>query len=222
MASSRIPGFYKYSIQERLRVLYQKKYLTEQDYNKLRKGGSLMQSEDSDKMVENVIGVFGLPVGLGLNFLINGKDYVVPMAVEEPSIIAGVSSAAKIVREAGGFTSECKESILIGQIQIVGITNTAKTKHAILENKEEIINLANSLHPKMAARGGGAKDVQVRVIPSSSHHGDMVIVHLLVDTKNAMGANLVNSMCEGVASLIEKISNGKVFLRILSNLADRS
>lgn len=222
MASSRISGFYKYSIQERLRVLYQKKYLTEEDYNKLRKGGSLLQSEDSDKMVENVIGVFGLPVGLGLNFLINGKDYVVPMAVEEPSIIAGVSSAAKVVREAGGFTSESKESILIGQIQVVGITNTAKTKHAILENKEEIINLANSLHPKMAARGGGAKDVQVRVIPSSSHHGDMLIVHLLVDTKDAMGANLVNSMCEGVASLIEKISAGKVFLRILSNLADRS
>lgn len=222
MPSSRISGFYKYTIAERLRVLHQQQHLTEDDYTLLRNGNSLLRPEDSDKMIENVVGVFGLPMGLGLNFLINGKDYVVPMVVEEPSIIAAVSSAAKIVREAGGFISKSSEMILIGQIQLVDVKNASAAMHAILQNKEEIKNLANSLHPKLIARGGGVVDVEVRILPGSSHRGDMVITHLLVDTQDAMGANLVNSMCEGVATLIEKITNGKVFLRILSNLADRS
>ncbi|MGD9489353.1 MAG: hydroxymethylglutaryl-CoA reductase, degradative [Calditrichaceae bacterium] len=222
MGTSRIPKFYKYSVQERLRILQQKKYLSDEDYTLLRNGNGLLRPEDSDKMVENVIGVFGLPMGLGLNFLINGKDYIVPMVVEEPSIIAAVSSAAKIVRQNGGFISESSEALLVGQIQLVDIQNVTKAHNAILQNKDEIINLANSLHPNMVARGGGARDVEVRKLPLSSQGGEMIIVHLLVDTRDAMGANLVNSMCEGVASLIEKITGGKVFLRILSNLADRS
>ncbi len=222
MPNSRISGFYKYSILERLRILNQKHFLKDEDYLRLKNGNSLLRPEDSDRMVENVIGVFGLPIGMGLNFLINGKDYIVPMVVEEPSIIAAVSSAAKTVREAGGFKSEQLESTLIGQIQVMNVKNLNRAKHAVLENKDEIINLANSLHPKMAARGGGARDIEVRIIPSSTSHKEMLIVHLLVDTRDAMGANLVNSMCEGVASLIEKITEGNVFLRILSNLADRS
>ncbi len=222
MASSRIANFYRLSIQERLRLLHERKFLTEDDYTLLKNGNHLLRSEDSDRMIENVIGVFGLPMGLGLNFLINGKDYIVPMVVEEPSIVAAVSAAAKTVREAGGFSSEYTAPILIGQVQIVGVKNPSSAKQAILQNKEEILNLANSLHPKMIARGGGALDLEVRILNRSSHRGDMVIVHLLVDTRDAMGANLVNSMCEGVASLIEKITGGEVFLRILSNLADRS
>ncbi|HGY56346.1 MAG TPA: hydroxymethylglutaryl-CoA reductase, degradative [Caldithrix abyssi] len=223
MASSRIPGFYKYSVQERLKILHDKHHLNEEDYALLRNGKGILRPTDSDKMIENVIGVFGLPLGLGLNFLINGKDYLVPMAVEEPSILAAVSSAAKIVRKTGGFRSKAFDSVLIGQIQVVDFRNASKAKNAVLQNREEIKNLANSLHPNMIARGGGVRDVEVRILSGASRErGDMLIVHLLVDTRDAMGANLVNSMCEGVASLIEKITGGKVFLRILSNLADRS
>jgi len=222
MPNSRIANFYKLSIHERLKILHERHFISEEDYIRLKNGNHLLRTEDSDRMIENVIGVFGLPMGLGLNFKINGKDYVVPMVVEEPSIVAAVSSAAKIVRKAGGFKAEYTAPILIGQVQVVDIKNPSAAKQAILQNKEEIINLANSLHPKMVARGGGAQDLEVRILSGASHRGDMVIVHLLVDTRDAMGANLVNSMCEGVASLIEKITGGQVFLRILSNLADRS
>ncbi|MCB0283200.1 MAG: hydroxymethylglutaryl-CoA reductase, degradative [Calditrichaeota bacterium] len=222
MGDSQISGFYKNSIQERLLRLIKNDFLAEEDYLLIKNGNGVLRSEEADKMIENVISVFGLPMGLGLNFLVNGKDYVVPMVVEEPSIIAAVSSVAKLIRNAGGFRSESTEPILIGQIQVIDVKNTSRAKQAIIQNKEEIINLANSLHPNMVARGGGARDVEVRILPSSREGGDMVVVHLLVDVQDAMGANLVNSMCEGVASLVEKITGGRVFLRILSNLADRS
>ena len=219
---SRIPQFYKYSVLERLEILKERNIITAEEFKILANHKNVMNYDEADKMVENVIGVFSLPIGLGLNFLVNDKDYVVPMVVEEPSIIAAVSSAAKIVRNAGGFKSTSTAPILIGQIQVVDIEHPSHAQQAVLQNKEEILNLANSLHPNMVARGGGAKDLEVIIHPSASHRGDMLIVHLLVDTRDAMGANLVNSMCEGVASLIEKITNGKVFLRILSNLTDRA
>jgi len=142
--------------------------------------------------------------------------------VEEPSILAAVSSAAKVVRNTGGFIADSDEPILIGQIQLVDVSHPMKVRHSILQEKNEIINLANSLHPNMVSRGGGATDLEVMIYPQSRHAGSMVVVHLLVDTRDAMGANLVNSMCEGVAPLIEKITNGKVYLRILSNLTDRA
>ncbi|MCK4892615.1 MAG: hydroxymethylglutaryl-CoA reductase, degradative, partial [Calditrichia bacterium] len=222
MEKSRIPKFYKYSIPERLRILLEKNLLDDDDYYQLLNNNNMIDGSDADKMIENVIGIFGLPIGLGLNFMVNKKEYVVPMVVEEPSIVAAVSSSAKLVREAGGFQSVNTDPILIGQIQIVDVENPVRAKNVILQNKEEIINLANSLHPRMQARGGGVQDVEVRILTRTSQEKDMVIVHLLVDTRNAMGANLVNSMCEGVASLLEKISGGQVFLRILSNLTDRS
>ncbi len=222
MEKSRIPKFYQFSVPERLRILLERNVITSEDYYKLINFDNILTYDDADKMIENVIGVFGLPIGLGLNMLVNRKDYVIPMVVEEPSIVAAVSSAAKLVRDSGGFISESTEPILIGQIQIVDVQNTARAKNVILQNKDEIINLANSLHPRMLARGGGVRDIEVRILPRPSQENDMVIVHLLVDTRDAMGANLVNSMCEGVASLLEKITNGKVFLRILSNLTDRS
>ena len=222
MNQSRIPKFYKARIPERLETLREKGFLNSDDHKLLLSAKNTLTVEEADKMIENVIGVFSLPIGVGLNFVINNKPYVVPMAVEEPSIVAAVSSAAKIVSDCGGFTSISDEPIMIGQIQIVDVDHPTKAQHTLLHKKEEIINLANSLHPRMVARGGGVKDMEVIIHPSASHKGDMVIVHLLVDTRDAMGANLVNSMCEGVASLVEKISNGKVFLRILSNLTDRS
>ncbi len=222
MDRSRIPKFYQASVPERLEILHEKGILNQEDFFCFLNGENLLSIEDADRMIENVFGVFSLPMGLGLNFLINKKSYVIPMVVEEPSIVAAVSSAAKIVRNSGGFTSIGDDPILIGQVQVVDIDHPAKAQHAILENKTEILNLANSLHPRMVARGGGAKDLEVIIHSRATHRGDMVVVHLMVDTRDAMGANLVNSMCEGVASLIEKISNGKVFLRILSNLTDRA
>ncbi|MBI5509820.1 MAG: hydroxymethylglutaryl-CoA reductase, degradative [Deltaproteobacteria bacterium] len=219
--ASRIPAFYKLSLPERLNVLRQRRLLSEDDYRVLAAGRQVLPAHGADKMVENVIGVFSLPLGLALNFRINGKPYVVPLVVEEPSIIAALSSAAKLVAAAGGFESEADEPILVGQVQVVEIENVAAARAAVLQARLEILNLANSLHPRMVARGGGARDIEVIVRPSVGH-GDMMVVHLLVDTRDAMGANLVNSMCEGVAPLVEKLTGGKVFLRILSNLTDRA
>jgi len=222
MDRSRISEFYKKSRAERLQVLLERKFLDGADHHALASGDSVLDPDGADHMVENVIGVFGLPLGLGVNFLVNGKDYVVPMVVEEPSIIAAVSSAARLVRDAGGFVSEASEPVLIGQVQVVEVPHVAKARAAVLQNKSEILNLANSLHPKLVARGGGARDLEVILHPASAGHDEMLIVHLLVDTRDAMGANLVNTMCEGVATLIEELTEGKVFLRILSNLTDRS
>ncbi|HET6528562.1 MAG TPA: hydroxymethylglutaryl-CoA reductase, degradative [Balneolaceae bacterium] len=219
---SRIPKFYKYEVENRLQLLYEKKIISREDFIALRQQHHLLSLENANNMIENVIGVFGLPMGLGLNFLINDKPYVVPMVVEEPSILAAVSSAAKVVRNAGGFQVESDDPILIGQIQLVDVHHPTKVKNAILQEKEEILNLANSLHPNMVKRGGGAVDLEVIIHQQVRHSGSMVVVHLLVDTRDAMGANLVNSMCEGVAPLIEKMTGKKVYLRILSNLTDRS
>ncbi len=218
---SRIPEFYKHTVDERLRLLRERDLLPEEDYRLLRHGRQVLQAKGADRMIENVIGVFSLPLGVGLNFRINDLPRVVPMAVEEPSIIAALSAAAKLVGEAGGFESHSDAPLLIGQVQIVDIDNAAKAQGALLQAKEEILNLANSLQPRLVARGGGARDLEVKIHPATSV-GDMVVVHLLVDTRDAMGANLVNSMCEGVAPLVEKVSGGKVFLRILSNLCDRA
>lgn len=222
MERSRIPQFYKMSVAERVRAVRERGLLSKDDYVALLNGDHTLKVQNADKMIENVIGVMGLPVGLGLNFLVNNKEYIVPLVVEEPSIVAALSSAAKLIRQSGGFLTESMDSLMIGQVQVVNCANPAKARAALLQRKQEIINLANSLHPRMVARGGGAKDLEVVVHSSPSSESDMVVAHLLVDTCEAMGANLVNTMCEGVASLVETIANGKVFLRILSNLTDRS
>jgi len=222
MERSRIPHFYKMSVSERVRTVRDRGLLGAEDCQNLQSGNHTLSVQLADKMIENVIGVMGLPVGLGLNFQINGKDYVVPLVVEEPSIVAALSSAAKLARQTGGFDVESQDPRLIGQIQIVDVPQPERAKALLLQRKAEILNLANSLHPKMIARGGGAKDLEVFIHPSKGPGGTMVVVHLLVDTCDAMGANLVNTMCEGVASMVENIAEGRVFLRILSNLTDRA
>ena len=222
MDRSRIPQFYKLSIAERMRAVRDRGIVTGEDYATLASGDHTLKIEHADKMIENVIGVMGLPVGLGLNFLVNGREYVVPMVVEEPSIVAAISSAAKVVRRAGGFEASSQKPLLIGQIQVVDVPHPSQARAALLQRKQEVLNLANSLHPKMVARGGGAEDLEVIIHPGAAQGRDMVVVHLLVNTCDAMGANLVNTMCEGVASLVETITDGKVFLRILSNLTDRA
>ena len=222
MKDSCIPAFHKLSIEERVRAIRDRGMISQQDYKNLLAGRNVLSLDNAGTMIENVVGVMGLPVGLGLNFLINGKDYVVPMAVEEPSIVAAVSYAAKTARASGGFESTSTEPILIGQIQVMDVLRPSQARSKLLQRKEEVLNLANSLHPRLVARGGGARDLEVYLFPAAPGNAEMLVVHLLVDTRDAMGANLVNTMCEGVASLVEGITGGKVFLRILSNLADRS
>ncbi len=217
--SSRIPGFYRQTVPERLRTLLDRGILGREDYETLLAGAQVLDAEAADRLIENVIGVFGLPLALGMNFVVNGREVLVPMVVEEPSIVAAVSSAAKTIRAAGGFRVTSTDPMLIGQTQVVDVQNAAVAREAVLEQKGEILDLANSLHPNMVARGGGARDVEVHVYPAASGRPEMFVVHLLVDTRDAMGANLVNSMCEAIAPLVEQLTGGKVFLRILSNLA---
>jgi len=219
---SRIPEFYKLSIEERVRAVHERGLLSAADFRALSTGRHTLDIAAADKMIENVVGVMGLPLGLGMNLVVNGKQYIVPMVVEEPSVVAALSSACKLVGSCGGFTAKASDPILIGQIQVVDVPDMAKARSRLLERKKEILNLANSFHPNMVARGGGARDIELyqHTLPTSGK--PMLVVHLLVDTRDAMGANLVNGMCEGVAPLVESITGGRVFLRILSNLADRS
>ena len=221
-SGSRIPNFFRMTVAERITALRERDLLSAEDVRALATTEHTLRLPVADKMIENVVGVFGLPMGLGLNFLINGRDYVIPLVVEEPSIIAGLSAAARLARLGGGFTAESTEPILIGQVQVVNVGNPDTAREQLLDQRQEILALANSLHPKMVARGGGALDIEVFIHEAPEDGRTMVVMHLLVDTRDAMGANLVNTMCEGVASLVETITGGKVFLRILSNLTDRA
>jgi hydroxymethylglutaryl-CoA reductase len=214
MGSSRLPGFYKLKMAERLRRLAEQ---IEGDLEGLGETGSLPLA-NADAMIENAIGVLGLPVGLGLNFQINGEDVLIPMAVEEPSVIAAVSLAAKIAREGGGFRIESDPPRMIGQVQITELDNPTQARSQLLHEKEAILAAANALQPQMKARGGGAKDLEVRLLQVGGE--TQAILHLIVDTQDAMGANLINTMCEGIAPMVERITSGRVRLRILSNLAD--
>ena len=222
MGKSRFPNFYQMPIKERIEAVFERGLITEDDYQTLKNQQQRLDIETADKMIENVIGVLGIPIGLGLNFSINKKDYIIPLAVEEPSVVAALSSAAKIANMGGGFTATSTDPILTGQIQVINIKNIEQARNNLLSRKEEILNLANSLHPRMVARGGGAINFKIKTYPMESFDGDMLIIDLHVNTMDAMGANLVNSMCEGVASLVETITEGEVFLRILSNLTDQS
>ncbi|MFU8816621.1 MAG: hydroxymethylglutaryl-CoA reductase, degradative [Pseudomonadales bacterium] len=219
---ARIPNFFRMSVTERIAALQQRGLLSAADVRALASGEHTLRLPVADKMIENVVGVFGLPLGFALNFLINGRDYVIPLVVEEPSIVAGLSGAARMARLSGGFQASATDPILIGQVQAVNIADMEQAKAELLTRKDEILALANSLHPKMQARGGGARDVEVFAHRAPEDGRDMLVLHLLVDTRDAMGANLVNTMCEGIASLVETMTGGKVFLRILSNLTDRA
>ncbi|HEY8520784.1 MAG TPA: hydroxymethylglutaryl-CoA reductase, degradative [Gammaproteobacteria bacterium] len=219
---SRIPEFYKLSVEERVRLVHERGLLNAADFRALATGRHTLDLAAADKMIENVIGVLGLPLALGMNLVVNDKQYIVPMVVEEPSVVAALGSACKLVRRSGGFRAEATDPILIGQIQVVNVPDLEAAKRALRRRRQEIINLANSFHPNMVARGGGARDIELFVHPLPSSGKPMLVVHLLVDTRDAMGANLVNGMCEGVAPLIESITGGEVFLRILSNLTDKS
>ena len=170
-------------------------------------------------MIENVIGTLAVPLGVAVNFLINGKDYLIPMAIEEASVVAAASHAAKLARETGGFKAWSSEPLMIGQIQLVKTSSPRNVEKQILSAKREILEKANQQDPMLVSKGGGAKDLRVKVLPS--HRGTMVIVELIVDCKDAMGANVVNTMAEALAPMLEDLSQGKANLRIISNLADK-
>lgn len=210
--SSKISGFYKLSINERLEKLRSFANLDDEEVASLQKESAL-ELKSADKMIENVIGVMPIPLGVATNFLINGRDYLIPMATEEPSVVAAASNAARIARIKGGFTAESDESIMIGQIQVTGMKNPNEAEDAILKNKGKILDLANEQDPVLNKFGGGAKDIKIRILDK------FIVVHLLVDCKDAMGANAVNTMAEAVSPLIKEVAGGEVILKIISNLA---
>jgi hydroxymethylglutaryl-CoA reductase len=216
--SSSISGFYKLSPKKRLSLVKEFASLSDEECALLQDTGSL-PLEAADRMIENVIGAFPLPLGIGVNFLINNRDYLIPMAIEEPSVVAAASYAAKMVRAGGGFHTSSTPPVMIGQIQVVGVANPEAAKQHVLEAQQEILDKANAQDPVLASVGGGAKGLDAKVI--STTVGPMLIVELHVDCRDAMGANAVNTMAEAVAPLIERITGGKVYLRIISNLATK-
>ncbi len=216
MKSSRIKGFYKLSMQERLEKVAEFAGLTEEEKELIAKNGAL-PLDVADRMIENVIGTFELPLGIATNFLIDGKDYLIPMAIEEPSVVAAASNAAKMARVKGGFWTSSTPPVMIGQIQVTRLSDPFGAKVDVLRHKDEIIEKANEQDSILVKLGGGCKDIEARVIDTIK--GPMLIVHLLVDVRDAMGANAVNTMAEAVAPIIERITGGKVRLRIISNLA---
>ncbi|MCS7285762.1 MAG: hydroxymethylglutaryl-CoA reductase, degradative [Anaerolineae bacterium] len=215
--TSRLPGFYRLSLQERIEIIAHWANLSPEEKALLEKSLSLEQAE---KMIENVIGLFPLPLGVAVNFLINGKDYLIPMAIEEPSVVAGLSHAAKLVREGGGFQAESSEPLMIAQIQVMDIVDMEEATQKILEARDEIFQLADAKHPTIVSLGGGSKGLEIRKFPDTPA-GPMLVIHLLYDTRDAMGANVVNTVAETIAPFIEEITGGRVILRILSNLSDR-
>jgi hydroxymethylglutaryl-CoA reductase len=232
--SSRLEGFYKLSPGQRVEWLANALGLDAAQVDALLSGG--LDIEQADHLVENVVGIYSLPLGIAANFTINERDYLIPMVTEEPSIIAACSHAAKIVRSSGGFHAGAEEPILVGQIQVIfeGITDpigesgklletieTLRTSHRrILAAREELLQLANAPHPNLVKRGGGARDITAREF-FHTRSGPMLVVYLAFDTRDAMGANLVNTACENIAPRIAELTGGRVNLRILTNLSDR-
>jgi hydroxymethylglutaryl-CoA reductase len=212
--TSEISGFYKLTPEERAQVVARFAGLNESDIEEISKTGSL-PLDLADKLIENVISTVELPVGIAVNFLINGRDYLIPMAIEEASVVAACSNAAKIARASGGFQSTSSDPVMIGQVQLMGCGDFEKVREAIEEHKGEILDMANSRSRTLSSMKAGARDIEIRKIndPEGS-----IVLHLKVDVRDAMGANVVNSMCEAVAPFLESITGCKTNLRILSNL----
>ncbi len=215
--SSRLTGFYKHSLSERAALVADWANLTATEKASLT---NALSTEQGNAMIENVVGLYNLPLGIATNFQINGEDVLVPMVVEEPSIVAGVSFAARLIRAGGGFTTSSSEPLLIGQIQVLDVPDPQQAIKSLSAAKPNLLAAANRYHPTIQALGGGAKDVECRLL-ADTPVGPMLIVHILYDCRDAMGANAVNTAAEAVAPLIESLTGGRVNLRILSNLTDR-
>jgi hydroxymethylglutaryl-CoA reductase len=215
MKTSKLSGFYKRDPKGRLEIVKDFAGLTDDEIAVLGITGSL--GDLADLMIENVVGTMPLPLGIATNFLINGRDYLIPMAIEEPSVVAAASNAAKMTRASGGIHTSSIDPIMIGQIQVTDVPDPSSAKFTVLAHKARILEIANEKDPMLISRGGGANGIEVKVIDTIV--GPQVIVHLLVNVKDAMGANVVDTMAEAVAPFIEQITGGRVYLRIISNLA---
>ncbi len=218
-SSSRLPGFYKGSVEERLELVATAADLTDEE-KAILGGMNELDTDTADHMIENVVGMYSLPLGIATNFLINGRDVLVPMTIEEPSVVAGASFAARLAREGGGFYTSSTPSHMIAQMQVLEVRNPHVARFELLSQKGRLLDLANQTDPLIISLGGGARDVEVRVIEESPA-GPMLVLHLIYDTLDAMGANTVNTAAEALAPTVEEITGGRVLLRILSNLADR-
>ena len=219
MDGSRIPGFYNLSLDQRIQALTQRSDLTPDDIAILL-GENGLSLDQAQHMIENVVGLHPLPLGIALNFQVNGRDVLVPMAVEEPSVVAGASFMAKLARRGGGFTASSSPPEMIGQLQVLDIPDLEMARSNLLEHRDEILAQVRGIDSVLEKLGGGARDLEVRLIQDSSI-GPFLVIHLIYDVRDAMGANAVNTACERIAPYIEAISGGRVHLRILSNLADR-
>ncbi|HUF00619.1 MAG TPA: hydroxymethylglutaryl-CoA reductase, degradative [Anaerolineales bacterium] len=218
MANSHISGFYNMTLDERRAKLVEASQLAPDDLSPFTTGG--LSPDAADHMIENVIGLYSLPLGIALNFRVNGRDVLVPMTLEEPSVVAGASFMAKLARAGGGFTATTTDPLMIGQMQVINVTNLHEAKFKLYEHKAELLAEADSIDPVLKKFGGGARDLEVRIIESSAIE-PFLVIHLIYDVRDAMGANAVNTACERLAPRVEAITGGKVHLRILSNLADR-
>jgi hydroxymethylglutaryl-CoA reductase len=212
-SGSRIPGFYRLSVAERRHQLRLRSDLSEEDLATWESGG--LDTSTADEVVENVVGVYALPLGVGLNFRVNDQDYLVPMAVEEPSVIAAASNAARMVRQGGGFIAQADEPIMTAQIEIVGVSDPDAAQGRIEAAAGELLGMAHAALPRLSARGGGARELEVRALPGR------VIVHVHIDCRDAMGANMVNTVAETLAERVADLAGGRGGLRILTNLCDR-
>jgi hydroxymethylglutaryl-CoA reductase len=201
-----------------LAVVREFAHLSDEETALLENTGSL-PIELADRMIENVVGAFPVPLGIGTNFLVNKRDYLIPMAIEEPSVVAAASYAAKMVRDGGGFHTSSTPPIMIGQIQVVNVKDPYAARMRVIQSREEILKKANEQDPVLVSAGGGAKDLSAKIINTTQ--GSMLIAEMQVDCRDAMGANAVNTMAEAVAPMIERIANGHVYLRIISNLATK-
>ncbi|MBN1231209.1 MAG: hydroxymethylglutaryl-CoA reductase, degradative [Anaerolineales bacterium] len=217
--SSRISGFYKLSMEERRKRIDNLGILSEQELWAIT-GEAGLSPDQADHMIENVLGIYSLPIGLALNFQVNGRDVLVPMAVEEPSIVAGASYMARLVREGGGFIAETDEPVMIGQMQILDVEDPYLAKEDLIKNKESLLAKALEVDPVLVRFGGGPRGIEVRVIEDSPI-GSFLVLHILFDVRDAMGANAINTACEKLTPDVENITGGRVHLRILTNLADR-
>ncbi|MHA1222804.1 MAG: hydroxymethylglutaryl-CoA reductase, degradative [Candidatus Heimdallarchaeaceae archaeon] len=215
--SSRIPRFYNKSVEERKKILAKLTNLTKEEIKILE--GEKIPLETLNIMIENVVGCIALPLGIATNFIVNGEEYLVPMAIEESSVVAAASFAARMTRKHGGFFCEYSGSINIGQIQILGVPDFTQAKRNIEQHKQELLDLANSTNKVLLELGGGAKDITLREIKGEIE--TYLVLHLFVDTKDAMGANAVNTMLEKIKEKIETLTLGNVLLKIISNFADQ-
>ncbi len=215
--TSRLSGFYTLTVQERIALVREQVDLSEEEAGILGEGIGL-GLDRADAMVENAVGRYALPLGIATNFVVNGHDVLVPMVIEEPSVVAGASFAARLARRGGGFTSEVDPPVMIGQVQLVDLPDPHAAVEAILADRARLIAIANALDPVLVDLGGGTRDIQVRVLDTAK--GPMLIVHLLIDVRDAMGANVVNTACERLAPELAALTGGTPYLRILSNLAD--